>query len=142
MHKPRHPSPAKAPIAPSRRKGRSPSQNSPSIGAKLVEGLTAMRDALGEGAPLEQRFTVRTAALPPEPKAWTPEEIKELRAALLASQGVFAGLLGASARTVQAWEQGQAVPAPMARRLLECIEREADYWRSKLAPTLPDRRAS
>jgi putative transcriptional regulator len=113
-----------------------------SIGQKLIEGLTSMRDTLATGQGLEKRFTVRSVRAPLEPKAWTPQEIKRLRERLGASQGVFAQLLGASARTVQAWEQNQVAPAAMARRLLECIERDEAHWQSLLHASRIDKKAS
>lgn len=100
-------------------------------GRQVVRGLTGLRDALAIGTELPTRFTMRTVELAIEPRDWTPAEIKALREQLRASQSVFAKLLGASTKAVQAWEQGNPM-SPMARRLLECIQKNPDPWKEML----------
>jgi len=100
-------------------------------GKEIVRGLTGLRDALSSGVRLQERFTMRTVELELEPRDWTPAEIKALRAQLRASQSVFARLIGASTKAVQAWEQGNPM-SPMARRLLECIEKDPAPWEQML----------
>lgn len=108
---------------PARRQNRSPRNT----GEEIIRSLTGMRDALAKGQPLRQRFTMRTVELRLEPRNWSPSDIVALRNQLHASQSVFAKLLGTSVKTVQAWEQGHP-PPPMARRLLECIEKDREPW--------------
>ena len=50
-----------------RRAGARPAR---SIGARLIEGLTELRDALASGEPLERCLKVRTVRLPQPPKAY------------------------------------------------------------------------
>ncbi len=45
--------------------------------------------------------------------------IREIRQHLALSQEKFAARLGVSFRTVNRWENGRAVPSPMAMKLLE-----------------------
>lgn len=104
---------------------------SKNVGDEIIRGLTGMRDALRDGVHLPDRFTMRTIELDLEPRDWSPEEIKELREHLRASQAVFAKLIGTSIKTVQAWEQGNS-PPPMARRLLDCIEQNQEPWKKIL----------
>jgi len=111
--------------------GRERAGKGPSVGDEIVRGLKGLRDALSAGESLPRRFTMRTVELELEPREWSSREIRELRDQLKASQSVFAKLIGSSAKTVQAWEQGK-VPPPMACRLLECIERDRARWEQVL----------
>ncbi|HRQ73979.1 MAG TPA: hypothetical protein PLU35_13215 [Phycisphaerales bacterium] len=106
-----------------------PTENAsePTTGEEIIRGLKGLRDALASGVRLPDRFTMRTIELELEPRDWTPDDIRALRERLHASQAVFAKLIGASIKTVQAWEQGNA-PPPMARRLLECIQQNPEPW--------------
>lgn len=97
------------------------------LGDEIIRGLTGLRDALAKGESIKERFTMRSIELDLEPREWTPEEVRAIREKLHASQAVFAKLLGASVKTVQAWEQGNA-PSPMASRLLECIDKNPTPW--------------
>jgi putative transcriptional regulator len=102
-----------------------------SAGDEIIRGLTGLRDALATEEPLADRFAVHTVKLDLEPRTWTPAQVRKLRARFQASQSVFAKLIGASVKTVQAWEQGGQPPA-MASRLLECIERFPEPWEDML----------
>lgn len=54
------------------------------------------------------------------------EEIKRLRNALKLSQALFAGLLGVSVKTVEAWESGRNKPEGPAQRMLELLEKNPE----------------
>jgi DNA-binding transcriptional regulator YiaG len=107
------------------------------VGARLIESLTELRDALASGAPLEERFTVRTVHMPEEPSRYTRRDIKKLREEQLrVSQAVFAKLIGVSAPLVRAWE-GRAqrrLPPPMARRLFDQIRQNPQGWVAMVRP--------
>lgn len=107
------------------------SKSKSSAGDEIIRGLTGLRDALATGDPLFGRFAVHTVELDLEPRQWTPAQLRKLRARFQASQSVFAKLIGASVKTVQAWEQGSQPPA-MASRLLECIDRFPEPWEDML----------
>jgi DNA-binding XRE family transcriptional regulator len=70
---------------------------------------------------------MRTVELDLDPRPWTPAQVRALRTRLKASQPVFARLVGANVKTIQAWEQGKP-PPPMARRLLDCIAKDLAPW--------------
>lgn len=59
--------------------------------------------------------------LPPV-KDYTAEQIKRIRMANKASQGVFAAYLNTSASTVQKWEQGKKKPNGPSKKLLSIVE--------------------
>jgi putative transcriptional regulator len=96
-------------------------------GDEIIRGLTGLRDALATGERLADRFTMRTVELDLDPRPWTPAQVRALRTRLKASQPVFAKLVGANVKTIQAWEQGKP-PPPMARRLLDCIAKDLAPW--------------
>jgi len=81
----------------------------------------------------EGKVTVRHVEVP-EPEEYPPSRIVKLRQELGVSQPVFAKLMGASTVLVQSWEQGQRVPSPMARRLLDEIRRDPRRWAQTLRP--------
>lgn len=50
----------------------------------------------------------------------------EIRKSMNMTQKDFAGVLGVSVRTVEAWESGRTNPSPTARNLLYLIHRNPD----------------
>lgn len=101
-------------------------------GRQIIGGLKELRDAIKSGEPLSQRFTVRTVELPDEPSDYTPAKLRETREKIGASQAVFACLIGASEPLVKAWERGARLPSPMARRLLDEVNRDPARWSAML----------
>jgi putative transcriptional regulator len=99
-----------------------------SVGDRIIEGLTELAEALERGEPLEKRFTVHTVELPPKPAVYSPRKVRVTRDRLMASQPVFASLLGVSTALVQHWEQGFRKPSRMACRLLDEINRDPKRW--------------
>lgn len=61
---------------------------------------------------------------------YKPEEIKKIRTDLGMTQTLFAGFLGVSPKTVEAWEAGRNIPNGPTRRILSMVERD---------PKLPER---
>lgn len=55
-------------------------------------------------------------------KDYLPKEIRQIRMNAGMSQANFAGLMGVSVKTVEAWECGRNHPTGPARRLLEVLE--------------------
>lgn len=105
----------------------------PSVGDRILKGLTEVRDALASGQRIESRFTVRTFRLP-DPSEYDAKAVRNTREKLHASQQLFAKLIGASPALVKAWEQGSRRPNPMARRLLDEVNREPKRWSSLIVP--------
>jgi putative transcriptional regulator len=60
----------------------------------------------------------------PEVPRYSPADIKRIRTANRASQGVFAAYLNVSKATVTAWEQGLKEPSGMGLKLLNIVERK------------------
>jgi DNA-binding transcriptional regulator YiaG len=81
----------------------------------------------------EDRLTVRQVEVP-DPGQYPPASVRRLRQELGVSQPVFARLMGVSTVLVQSWEQGQRIPSPMARRLLDEIRRDPRRWAQTLRP--------
>jgi len=83
------------------------------IGEALPEALA---DALAyeRSEPVDLRVT----EVAPAPKPMRPQEIREIRQRLHASQATFAHLLSVSPKAVQSWEQGIRRPQSTALRLL------------------------
>ena len=103
-------------------------RNGTAAGREIIGALTELAEALESGEPLGRRFTVRTVEMPQQPSPYDAEEVKATRARLGASQAVFARLVGASVKLVQAWETGSRRPSPMARRLFDEFNRDPQRW--------------
>ena len=93
-----------------------------------MAGMRELEQWMASGRPLGERFTVRTVEMPDEADRYDAAAVRATRERLGASQTVFARLLGASVKLVQAWEIGGRVPSPMARRLLDEINRDPERW--------------
>jgi putative transcriptional regulator len=89
---------------------------------RLYEGL---RQALSEAQDYERgaHVDLRVTDVPTPPRPMKPDEIRQIRENLNASQAVFAHFLCVSPKAVQSWEQGLRRPQKTALRLLE-IARE------------------
>lgn len=55
---------------------------------------------------------------------YRPEEIREIRCGLGMTQALFAGFMGVSTKTVEAWESGRNSPEGPARRILAMVQRD------------------
>ncbi len=120
-------------MKPNSKKLKSPVRQSrrSAVGARIIEGLTELAEALERGERLEDRFTVRKVSIP-APDSYSPARIRRTRHLLGASQAVFAQIVGVSVKLVEHWESGIRVPSPMARRLLDEINADPAHWRRKL----------
>ena len=110
------------------RSNRAKQRNGTAAGREIIGALTELAEALESGKPLGRRFTVRTVEMPEQPGTYDAEAVKATRAKLGASQAVFARLIGASVKLVQAWEIGSRRPSPMARRLFDEFNRDPQRW--------------
>lgn len=102
---------------------------------ELVEGLEGFLADLRSGAPIEEKYTSRRVVLKLRPHNYSARQVKETRKLLNASQTLFAQFLGVSVKSVQSWEQGTA-PSGMARRFMDEIRRNPQYWRSRLKESI------
>lgn len=84
----------------------------------------AVRDALypKKGNLSKTNKFLKVTELPP----LTAKEIKKLRMDLQLSQSMFAGVLGASVKTIIAWENGTNEPCGPALRLMQILKKNPD----------------
>ncbi len=61
---------------------------------------------------------LRSVEMPARPKPLKPAEIRAMRAAINASQALFARLLNVSSNAVESWEQGVRQPRQATLKLL------------------------
>lgn len=92
----------------------------------IRDGMAEFIDALRANRPVRS-YEVDV----PEPKPLGPREITALRTKTVrASQRVFADLLNVAPQTVQAWEQGRALPTGASLRLLRMVKADPSIlWR-------------
>ena len=103
-----------------------------SVGARIIQRLSAFAEVLESGQPIAEQFTCRKVGLNLEPTPYAPQMVKQTRKLLGASQAVFARFLGVSVRTVCSWEQGVNMPSDMACRFMDEIRRNPPYWVERL----------
>jgi putative transcriptional regulator len=102
------------------------------VGQRIVEQLRTFVEVLESGEDISKRFTCRTIRLNLSIKPYTPKLVKQTRETLGVSQAIFAQFLGVSASAVQDWEQGAKHPQGSARRLMDEIRGNPEYWRRRL----------
>jgi putative transcriptional regulator len=108
-------------------------QIKPSVGKRIVQGLEEFATALeNKAGRIADRFTCHVIELDLQPSAYGPEEVRQARKVLGASQMVFARFLGVSVKTVRAWEQGVNTPQDVACRFMDEIKRDPKYWLKRL----------
>jgi len=108
------------------------SKGKPSVADKIVAGLEEFADALEVSEEIPQQFNSRRVMLDLKPGDYDPQRVKETRQTLKASQQIFAQFLGISVESVRAWEQGKKLPSDMARRFMDEIRAEPEYWQARL----------
>lgn len=105
---------------------------------ELPAGLTDWDtlDALSDEN-VEQAALSDPDALPTPPESLThfqqAVDVKAIREKLSLTQAQFATTFHLSLATIQAWEQGQSLPDPVARTLLRVIERNPQAVKDALA---------
>lgn len=102
-----------------------------SVERDLIAGLSDFVSDLKEDKP----FTCRRLVLNLKPQPYTAEQVRATRKLLKLSQSMFAKFLGASRKSVCAWEQGREPPA-MACRFMDEIQRNPDYYRQRIRESL------
>lgn len=77
------------------------------------------------------KISARTATISITPlPEYDAHEIKSIRKAMGMTQTLFAGFMGVSPKTVEAWESGRNTPNGPAKRILSMLQKD---------PTLPQR---
>jgi putative transcriptional regulator len=105
---------------------------SSSVGGELVRRLKRFTEALKDTDDISKRFTCRTVKLNLSPVPYDAEGVKKTRRKLSASQAIFAQFLGVSLGAVRDWEQGLKPPSGAARRMMDEINRNPEYFRKRL----------
>ncbi len=100
------------------------------MGQSILADLTEFAEALESGVALDSKYTIRRVRVPDAPSEYTPRAIRATREKVGVSQAVFSHLLGVSTILVQAWEQGNRVPAAWARRLMDEVNHDPKRWRA------------
>jgi putative transcriptional regulator len=77
---------------------------------------------------------LRTTVLPAPPAPMSAHDVRELRARVNVSQGVFARVMNVSTKLVQAWESGQRTPTAAALKLLRIGQQHPEVLFGTLAP--------
>jgi putative transcriptional regulator len=87
---------------------------------KRVKIFRELQQSLRDALAYEQgeQVNLRVAELPPAPRKLRPDEIREIRQALNASQILFASYLNVSPSTIRSWEQGTRRPQGADLKLL------------------------
>jgi putative transcriptional regulator len=111
------------------------SRRSP-VGAEILEALEEVRDALNSGEALERRFTVRSYRFDFAARDYGADDVRSVRQLLGLSQPLFADFLGVDASTVRSWEQGTRPPSPIARRFMDEVAANPDYWRGRIRESM------
>jgi putative transcriptional regulator len=110
------------------------------LGARIIASLEeAIRHARGEetGARVTTvEVTTRRKAHLEQPPWFPPHTILEIRQKLSVSQVIFAQMMGVSASTVRAWEQGKREPEGAARRLLQIADLHPDVLVDTCGPLI------
>jgi DNA-binding transcriptional regulator YiaG len=85
-----------------------------------VDIFEDMKEALQLAAAYERGETVdlRVTRIPTCPKRISAREVRSIRRAMNASQGLFAAYLNVSPNAVRSWEQGTRRPRQAALKLL------------------------
>lgn len=90
----------------------------------LSEAREAAKDLYEVGAIDVATMREFDALCLPQVPRYTAADIKRIRHANRASQGVFAAYLNVSKATVTAWEQGLKEPSGMGLKLLNIVDRK------------------
>lgn len=87
--------------------------------------MAGLEEALDDATLEKKKLKRRVVTIIPV-KKYTALEIKSIRNAVGMSQKNFAGYLGVSEKTVEAWEAGINIPSGTASRLLTMLEMDGD----------------
>lgn len=88
----------------------------------IVAGLT---EAIEDAQCTEKKLKRRIVTIVPV-KEYTASEIQTIRKSTGLSQKLFAGYMGVSDKTVEAWESGKNRPSGAASRLLAMMEMNSE----------------
>lgn len=87
--------------------------------------MTGLTEAVGDAQSKDKKLRRRVVTIVPV-KEYSASEIQAIRKSTGLSQRLFAGYMGVSDKTVEAWEAGKNRPSGAASRLLTMMEMDAD----------------
>ncbi|MCL2879796.1 MAG: helix-turn-helix domain-containing protein [Treponema sp.] len=95
-----------------------------SVYKSIMQGLTeAVAYQQGKIHPHKTRLTIKPVGI------FDNDDIKQIRQSTGLSQVMFAGSLGVSPKTIEAWENGRNKPEGASRRLLEIVRDDPGFLR-------------
>ncbi|MCL2066793.1 MAG: helix-turn-helix domain-containing protein [Treponema sp.] len=95
-----------------------------SVYNSIIQGLSeAMDYQNGKITARKTRLTIKPVV------SFNNNEIKRIRQKTGLSQVMFAGSIGVSPKTVEAWENGRNKPEGASRRLLEVVRNDPGFLR-------------
>ena len=83
--------------------------------------MTGLTEAVEDAKSADKKLPRKIVTIVPV-KQYTPEQVINIRSKTRLSQKAFAGYLGVSPKTVEAWEAGTNHPSGAASRLLNMME--------------------
>lgn len=93
-----------------------------SVYKSIMAGLNeAVEDAKGSGKKLKRRVVTIVPV-----KEYGADEVQAIRKSTGLSQRLFAGYMGVSEKTVEAWEAGRNQPSGAASRILHMMEMDSE----------------
>lgn len=87
--------------------------------------MIGLAEAVHDAGSMEKKLPRKIVTIVPV-KQYTSEQVKSIRKKTHMSQKAFAGYLGVSPKTVEAWESGTNHPSGTASRLLNMMEMDDD----------------
>lgn len=108
------------------------SKRKASVADRILHRLQGFTQALENQETIAHRFTSRQITLDLKPTTYDPAAVKKTRDLLGVNQAVFAQFLGVSVQTIRSWEQGIHSPSEMACRFMDEIQRNPQYWITRL----------
>lgn len=93
-----------------------------SVYKSIMAGLSEAVEDVKSGEKKLQRNTISIEPV----KVYDAEEVRKIRKNTGLSQKLFAGYMGVSTKTVEAWEAGTNRPSGAASRILSMLEMDAE----------------
>lgn len=88
--------------------------------------MTGLNEAVENADSKKNTLKRRVVTIMPV-KEFQAREVKEIRNKTGLSQRLFAGFMGVSNKTVEAWEKGRNKPSGTASRILSMMEMDAGF---------------
>lgn len=106
------------------------------LGKIVADGLKEFAEDLTANEKVSTKYNMRRVVVDLQPETYGPNEVRDIRRTLNASQSVFAMLLGVSVKSVQKWEQGETTPSSMACRFMDEIAQSPEHFRHRIEESI------